>query len=106
VKTKRLVGHFDDLVDGREGAVVVQVGGSGGVQVGVALGDDDDGFFVAERLDELDGAFAPDGEGENGVGKENSIADWEHGDDAARLRGAFGIALAGVNHAEEVAGHE
>jgi hypothetical protein len=74
--------------------------------VGIALGDDHDGFFLAERLDELDGAFSSNGEWQNCMGKKDCVADGEHRDDASGLSGALGIALAGVNHTEEVVGHE
>jgi hypothetical protein len=43
--------------------------------VGVTLGDDDDGFLIAERLYELDGAFSSDGQRQDGMGKKDGIPD-------------------------------
>ncbi len=74
-----LVGHLDDLMHGRAGADGVQVGAGGRVLAGVALGDDQDGLAFAKGLNELDGALAADGQGQNGVGKEDRIAHREDG---------------------------
>ncbi len=43
-----LVGHFDDFMDGRQGADGVQIAGLGGIDAGVALGDNDDRLFLAK----------------------------------------------------------
>ena len=64
-----LVGHFDDFMDGRERAVGVQIARLRRIHARVALGDDDNGLFVSERLDELDGAFAAHRQGQHGMGE-------------------------------------
>jgi hypothetical protein len=84
-----LVGHLDDLMDGRAGAYGVEIGAGGGVLAGIALGDDQDGLALPERLDELDGAFAADGQGQDGVGKEDRISNRENGE-RAPIRGTGG----------------
>ena len=43
-----LVGHFDDLVDGRQSSISVQVGRLGRVHACVALSDHHDGLLVSE----------------------------------------------------------
>ncbi len=73
-----LVGHLDDLMDGRPGADGMQVGSEGGVLAGVALGDHQDRLLLAEGLDELDGALTAHGQGQNGVGEQNRISNREN----------------------------
>ena len=92
------VGHFHDFVNGGKGAVFLEVFGLWGVLAGVALGDDDDFALVAEGFDELDGAFAADGEGKDGMGEEDGIADREDGElGKAGGLGRFFV-LRGVKH--------
>ena len=74
-----LIRHLDDLMHGRAGADGVEVGAGGRVLAGIALGDDQDGLAFAKGLDELDGALAADGQGQNGVRKEDRIAHREDG---------------------------
>ncbi len=73
-----LVRHLDDLMDGRQGAVGVQIAGLRRVHARIALGDDDDGLLVAERLDQLDGTFAAHSQRQHGMGKQNGIANGKH----------------------------
>ncbi len=104
-----LVRHLDDFVDGRAGADVVEVGGLRGVQAGVALGDDENGLLFAQRLDELDGAFAADGEGQHGMGKQHGVAHRENRRGPlgrGRLAGLFAGACGGrLDDAYEIAWH-
>ena len=88
-----LVRHLDHFVDGGAGADVVQVGGLRHVLAGVALGDDQDGLLLAERLDELDGALAADSERQYRVGEEDGVAHGQDRDGPASSGHVFWLAL-------------
>ncbi len=66
-----LVGHFYDFVYRRQGADGIQVAGLRTVHAFVALGDDDNGLQLSQRLNELDRALPADGKGQYGVGKQH-----------------------------------
>jgi hypothetical protein len=57
----------------------MQITGLGSVKVRVALCDNDNGLFLAKRLDKLDGAFAAYCERKNSVRKKNSIPHGKNG---------------------------
>ena len=76
-----LVGHLDDFVHRRQGADGVQVAGLRGVHARVALRDHHDGLLLSQRLNELDGAFPADGQGQHGVGKQHRVANRQNGQD-------------------------
>ncbi len=83
-----LVGHTDDFVNRGQGADFVHVFRSRRVLAGIFLRRHDDGAVLAQRLNQLDGTLPADGEGQNGVRKENGIAD---GKNRHPLHGRFGI---------------
>jgi len=56
----------------------MKVAGLRSVKARIDLSGNNDGPFLAQRLDELDRALAAHGKGKNGVGKENRVA---HGKD-------------------------
>ena len=59
---------------------VVQIGGLGRVQPGIELRRHDNGPLLAQRFDQLDGAFASNCKRQNGMGKQNGIANGQNGD--------------------------
>ncbi len=75
-----LVGHAHHLVNRGQGSHRVQVSGLGGVEPGVQLGRNYNGSFISQRLDELNGAFAAHGQGQNGVGKQDGVPNGKDGD--------------------------
>ena len=72
---------------GCAGANAMQVWAFGGVEASVALGNDEDGLFFTERLDELDRAFAAYGERQDGVREQHRVAYREDRDGAIRAGG-------------------
>jgi hypothetical protein len=78
-------------MNGRARADGVEIAATGGVLTGVALGDDQDGLALPERLDELNGAFAADGQRQDGVGKEDCISNWENRERAPIRRTGGGL---------------
>jgi hypothetical protein len=68
----------------------MEVSRLGGVKAGVKLSGNDDGARFANGLDELDGAFAPDGEGQDSMGKQNSVAHRQNRNEAQRGSVLFG----------------
>ena len=76
-----LVGHLDDLMHGRTGSNGVQVGSLGRVLARIPLGHHKDGLFFAERLDELNGAFASHRQRQHSMRKKHGVA---HGQDRNR----------------------
>ncbi len=79
-----LVGHAHNLVHRGQGSHQMQVGRLGRVQPRVQLSHDNDCPFLAQRLDQLDGAFAAHREGQDSVGKEDRIPDRQDGNPAHR----------------------
>ena len=77
-----LVGHLDDFVDDGKGSDGIEIGGLRRIDAGLALRYDDDGFVVAERIDQLDRTFTADRQGKHGVRKQDGIADRENGEGA------------------------
>ena len=75
-----VLGHADGLVHDADGADLVEVGGSGGFDAGVELGDHGEGAVFAERLYEGDRRGASDGDGEEGARVDDSVADGEDGE--------------------------
>ena len=70
-----LVGHAHDLVHRGQRAHRVHVVGLGRVQARIELRRHNNGPLLAQRLDQLDGAFPAHGQGKNGMGKQNRIPD-------------------------------
>ena len=80
VKTKRLwLGILTTLWTVASVPYSCNCSGCGRVLPGVALGNDDDRALIAKRLNQLDRAFATDGQGQHGMGKEHGIANREDG---------------------------
>ena len=73
-----LVGHVHNFVHHGQRADGVQIGGLRRIHPRLALGDDHDGFVLAQRLNQLDRAFPAYGQGQNSVREEHRIA---HGQD-------------------------
>ncbi len=90
-----LVGHLDDFVHDGQRSDGVEVGGLRRIHAGLALGDDDDGLVFAERVDQLDGAFPADRQGQHGVGEQDRVADGQNGQ---RAVGGFGRIEFGVGN--------
>ena len=106
-----LVGHFDNFMDRRQGAVPEEIGRLRGVLPRVALSDHDDGALLAEGLNEMDGAVAADCQRQNGMRKQDRVAQGKHGVAApGGRRTAFlflgGAGTAGTNNAQKITGHE
>ena len=83
-----LVGHAHDFVHRGQGSDGMQIGGLGRVQARVELRRDHDGPFLAQRFDQLNGAFPAHGQRQHGVGKQDCIANRQNGD-PARSRGVL-----------------
>ena len=77
-----LVGHANNFMHRSQGSDSVQIVGFRRIQSRVQLRRYDDGALFAQRLDQLDGAFAAHGQGQNGMGKENGIAHGQDGNSA------------------------
>ena len=77
-----LVGHAHNLVHRGQRSNVVQISRLGRVQAGVQLRGHHDGPLLAQRLDQLDGAFAANRKRQNSMGKQNGIPNRQNGNTA------------------------
>ena len=105
-----LVGHLHDLVHRGQRADGVQIARLRRVQARIPLRRHHDRPFVAQRLDELDGAFPAHRQRQHGMGKQDGIANRQNWQDPSARRGFAAlvllIAIGGFNDAEKVASHE
>ena len=104
-----LVGHAHHFVHRGQGSHGMQVGGLGRVQAGIHLGRHHNGPLLAQRLNQLDGAFPAHRQRQNGMRKQNSVPDRQNGDPAhsavffvegsrmAAVEGWFGIECPLIN---------
>ena len=72
------LGDAQHFVEDADGADLVHVGGAGGVDPGIELGNDAEGTIFPQRLDQRDGAGAADGDGQERAGEDYGIANREH----------------------------
>jgi hypothetical protein len=71
----------------------------------VPLRNDDDAFFFAEGVNELDRALASNCKRQNRVRKQNRVSNRQNRKNP--IVAAFPVAgVAGLNHADEIASHE
>jgi hypothetical protein len=77
-----------NFVHGGEGADLVHVRGSRGIEPGILLSGDGDGALVAQGLNQLNGALPPYRKGQHGMREQDSIANWQNRD-APQTRSGF-----------------
>ena len=92
-----VLGHADGFVHHADGADLVHVLGARSVDARVELGDYGERAVFAERLHEGDGTGASYGDGEQGTGKDDRIADGEHGDFLDLGEDGFGMGSASAS---------
>src|SRR5215475_4688101 len=71
-----LVGHFDDLVNSRQGADAEKIRRLGRVNARLALSHHQDGLFLAKGINKLNRTLAPHRQRQYRMRKQDRVPDW------------------------------